>query len=250
MHVRFLIATALLAAACNGQAAVVYGSNLVVNGDAEAGTAGWTGYAGYNLFQAVDYGGNWVLPTQPGPVDRGNKMFAGFGQYAVGYQTLDFGTATTRDTSYALTGWLGGWQDQGDNALFYVQFLDAFDNEIGNSVLGPVTPQDRDNQTGLMYRETDGFVPTGTRKLSFWLSMERLVSGDNDGYADNLSFVLQAPPAGEVPEPGMAAVFALGLGMLGWSRRAQRQAVAVAHDGTRQVDAEPQAGQGQQQAGA
>jgi len=67
------------------------------------------------------------------------------------------------------------------------------DNEIGNSVLGPVTPQDRNGQTGLIYRETDGFVPTGTRKLSFWLSMERLVSGDNDGYADNLSFVLQAP---------------------------------------------------------
>jgi hypothetical protein len=222
MHVRCLIAAALLAAACNSQAAVVYGSNLVVNGDAEAGTTGWNAYAGYNPFQSVDYGNSWVLPTQPGPADRGNKMFAGFGQYAVGWQTLDFGTSTTAATSYTLTGWLGGWQDQGDNALFYVQFLDAFDNEIGNSVLGPVTPQDRNNQTGLMFRETDGFVPTGTSKLSFWLSMERLVSSDNDGYADNLSFVLQAPPAGEVPEPGMAAVFALGLGMLGWSRRPRR----------------------------
>ena len=243
MYVRFLIATALLAAACHSQAAVVYGSNLVVNGDAEAGTAGWTGYAGYDLFQAVDYGSNWVLPTQPGPLERGNRMFAGFGQYAVGYQTLDFGAATTRATSYALTGWLGGWQDQGDNALFYVQFLDAFDNEIGSSMLGPVTPQDRSNQTGLMYRETDGFVPTGTRKLSFWLSMERLVSGDNDGYADNLSFVLQAPPAGDVPEPGMAALFALGLGTLGWARRSKRQ--AVAQHGRREVESQPQAGQRQ-----
>nr|WP_063978081.1 PEP-CTERM sorting domain-containing protein [Massilia sp. JS1662] len=247
MHIRFLIAAALLAAACNSQAAVVYGSNLVVNGDAEAGTAGWTGYAGYDQFQSVDYGSNWVLPTQPGPLERGNKMFAGFGQYAVGWQTLDFGVSMTRDTSYALTGWLGGWQDQGDNALFYVQFLDAYDNEIGNSVLGPVTPQDRNNQTGLMYRETDGFVPTGTRKLSFWLSMERLVSGDNDGYADNLSFVLQAPPAGDVPEPAMAATFLLGLGILARSRR---KAAVVAHDGRRQVEPEPQAGHGQQQAGA
>jgi hypothetical protein len=249
MHVRFLMAAALLAAACNSQAAVVYGSNLVVNGDAEAGLAGWTGYAGYSAFQSVDYGSNWVLPTQPGPADRGNKMFAGFGQYAVGWQTLDFGTATSGTIAYSLTGWLGGWQDQGDNALFYVQFLDEFDNEVGNSVLGPVTPQDRNDQTGLMYRETDGFVPTGTRKLSFWLSMERLVSGDNDGYADNLSFVLQAPPAGEVPEPGMAAVFALGLGMLGWARRSRRQAVAVAQHGRREVEPQPQAGQGEQQAG-
>lgn len=250
MHIRFLIAAALLAAACNSQAAVIYGSNLVVNGDAEAGTAGWTGYAGYNALQSVDYGNNWVLPTQPGPLERGSRMFAGFGQYAVGYQTLDFGLSTTRATSYALTGWLGGWQDQGDNALFYVQFLDEFDNEIGSSVLGPVTPQDRNNETGLMYRETDGFVPTGTRKLSFWLSMERLVSGDNDGYADNLSFVLQAPPAGDVPEPGMAALFALGLGMLGGARRSKRKAAAVAQHGRREVDAEPQAGNGQQQAGA
>jgi hypothetical protein len=239
MHVRFLIAAALLATACNSQAAVVYGSNLVVNGDAEAGIAGWTGYAGYNPFQSVDYGSNWVLPTQPGPADRGNKMFAGFGQYAVGWQTLDFGTATTRDTSYALTGWLGGWADQGDNALFYVQFLDEFNNEIGNSVLGPVTPQDRNNQTGLMFRETDGFVPTGTRKLSFWLSMERIVSNDNDGYADNLSFVLQAPPVNDVPEPGMAATFLLGLGVLARSRR---KAAAVAHDGRRQVESQQQAG--------
>jgi hypothetical protein len=247
MHVRFLIAAALFAAACSSQAAIVYGSNLVVNGDAEAGTAGWSGYTGYNPFQSVDYGSNWVLPTQPGPLERGNKMFAGFGQYAVGWQTLDFGLATTRATSYALTGWLGGWADQGDNALFYVQFLDEFNNEIGNSVLGPVTPQDRNNQTGLMFRETDGFVPTGTRKLSFWLSMERLASNDNDGYADNLSFVLQAPPVGDVPEPGMAATFLLGLGVL---VRSRRKAAAVAHDGRRQVEPQPQAGASQQQAGA
>jgi hypothetical protein len=248
MHIRCLIAAALLAAACSSQAAVIYGSNLVVNGDAEAGTAGWTGYAGYNAFQSVDYGSGWVLPTQPGPLERGNRMFAGFGQYAVGYQTLDFGLSTTRATSYALTGWLGGWQDQGDNALFYVQFLDEFDNEIGSSVLGPVTPQDRNNETGLMYRETDGFVPTGTRKLSFWLSMERLVAGDNDGYADNLSFVLQAPPAGDVPEPGMATLFALGLGTLGWARRSKRP--TVPQDGRREVESQPQAGQGHQQSGA
>ena len=161
MHVRFLVATALLAAACSSQAAVVYGSNLVVNGDAEAGVTGWTGYTGYSPFQSVNYGSNWVLPTQPGPVDRGSHMFAGLGQYAVGYQTLDFGATTAQAISYSLSGWLGGWADQGDNALFYVQFLDEFDNEIGDSSIGPVTPQDRANQTGLQYRAADGFIPVG-----------------------------------------------------------------------------------------
>lgn len=221
MKCRYLFASALLAVACSSQAALIYGDNLVVNGDAEAGVSGWTGYADYSMFQSVDYGSNWVLPTQPGPADRGTRMFAGLGQYAVAYQTLDFGSTTAQQISYSLSGWLGGWSNQGDNALFYVQFLDAADNEVGNSAIGPVTPQERDNQTGLLYRDTEGFMPAGTRKLSFWLSMERLVSGDNDGYADNLSFVLEEPGK-EVPEPGMVATFLLGVGMLGWMQRRRK----------------------------
>jgi len=218
MKSRFLVAAVLFAVACSGQAAPIYRQNLVVNGDAEAGMNGWTGYPDYNMVQSVNYGSNWVLPSQPGPADRGSNMFAGLGQYAVGFQTLDLSVSTTTNISYSLSGWLGGWADQGDNALFYVQFLDDLDNEIGSSAIGPVTPADRGNQTGLYYREAAGFMPAGTRKLSFWLSMERLVSGDNDGYADNLSFVL-LEPVNEVPEPAMASMFLLGAGMLGWSRR-------------------------------
>lgn len=222
MKSRFLVAAALLAVACSSQAGVIYGSNLVVNGDAEAGLSGWSGYPDYDLFQSVDYGSNWVLPTQPGPAERGSRMFAGSGQYAVGYQTLDFSVNTAQRIAYSLSGWLGGWANQGDNALFYVQFLDELGNEIGSSALGPVTPEERGNQTGLFYREAAGFMPAGTRQLSFWLSMERLVAGDNDGYADNLSFVLQGP-VNEVPEPSVMSTFLLGAGMLGWARRRRKE---------------------------
>jgi len=218
MKCRFLFAAALCALACSAHAGIVYGDNLIVNGDAEAGLSGWSGYPDYSMFQSVNYGSNWVLPSQPGPADRGNAMFAGLGQYAVGYQTLDLSTTTSRSISYSLSGWLGGWSNQDDNALFYVQFLDQFGNEIGSSALGPVMAQDRANQTGLYYRESGGLMPSGTSKLSFWLSMERLVSADNDGYADNLSFVL-AEPVNEVPEPALASTFLLGMGMLGWARR-------------------------------
>lgn len=218
MTSRLFVAAALLAMACSGNAAVIYGQNLVVNGDAEAGMSGWSAYPDYGMVQSVAYGNNWVLPTQPGPADRGASMFAGLGQYAVGYQTLDFGMPITQSISYNLSGWLGGWANQGDNALFYVQFLDAYNNDIASAAIGPVTPEDRNNQTGLYYRESGGFVPAGSSKLSFWLSMERLVSGDNDGYADNLSFVLQDPVT-DVPEPGMAPLFLLGFGVLGWARR-------------------------------
>lgn len=203
MKLRFLVCAALLAAALPGQAALIYGDNLVVNGDAESGMLGWTGYADYAPFQSVHYGSGWVLPTQPGPSERGASLFSGLGQYAVGFQTLDFGSATTGRLAYTLSGWLGGWANQDDNALFHVQFLDALNNELGSASIGPVRAHDRAGQTGLFYRASEGWMPQGTRALSFWLSMERLASSDNDGYADNLSFVLR-PAASAVPEPRAA----------------------------------------------
>lgn len=219
MHLRSLVAALLFVAANSSQAALVYGSNLIVNGDAEAGVTGWNGYAGYSLFQSVGYGASRVPPTAPGPADRGTGMFAGIGQYTVGYQTLDFGSVTAGEVAYSLSGWLGGRANLEDNALFYVQFLDEFNGEIGGATIGPVSAGDRAGQTGLAYRELDGFMPAGTRALSFWLSMEGFGAGTNDGYADNLSFVLRAPQDSEVPEPGVAATVLLGLGMLGWMRR-------------------------------
>jgi hypothetical protein len=90
MNVRHHLATALLALASLGaQAATVYGSNLIVNGDAEGDMAAWQTFDGYALFQSVDYGPNWVLPTQPGPADRGAHMFTGVGARSAGYQQVD-----------------------------------------------------------------------------------------------------------------------------------------------------------------
>jgi hypothetical protein len=219
MKFRHLIATALLAVACSSQASIVYGSNLIVNGDAEQGTTGWTGYSGRSMFQSVNYGSNWVLPTQPGPADRGAKMFTGLDRYAAGYQTLDFGMTTTSVIAFELSGWLGGWASQEDNALLYVEFLDDIGNLMDIAFIGPVMPGDRNDQTGLFYREVDGFVPIGTSKVTFSLSMERVGDGtDNDGYADNLAFVLDAP-ASQVPEPATSALALLSLGLMGWLRR-------------------------------
>jgi len=193
MKPRQLLAATLLAVAAAAQATPTYGSNLIVNGDAEDGTAGWSSYSSWSPIQAVDYGNNWVRPDQPGPVDRGLKMFTGTGAAAVGYQEVDFGMGLTVPVAFELSGWLGGWLAQADNALFYVQFLDA----------------DRGNATGLFYRESEGWLPTGTSRVAFWLSMERAGGGDNDGYADKLSFVLAAPST--VPEPSSMALLSLGL---------------------------------------
>lgn len=220
---RSALALSLLAAGFGAHAATL-GQNLIVNGNAEAGAAGWTAFAGTDLFQSVAYGNNWVLPTQPGPVDRGRFLFAGQSSPAsAGYQLYDVsnlsGLIGSGNASFKLDGYLGGWSNQGDNALVYVSFLDGASTEIGSAILGPVTAADRANKTGLLYRETQGFVPVGTVQINLSLSMERLNSTDNDGYADNLSFVINTAP---VPEPETYALMGLGLGLLAVVRRRQR----------------------------
>lgn len=207
----------LCAAAGAAQASVVYGSNLIVNGDAESGTDGWLGYDVYSVIQSVPYGSNWVRPEQPGPPDRGSFMFAGTGAYAVAYQMFNLGVATAAPLAFTLSGWLGGWQAQGDNALLYASFIDGSDAEIGAAAIGPVLPADRNDSTGLFYRELIDWLPQGTTQVAFWLSMERQGGGDNDGYADNLSFVLQAPAA--VSEPSPLALLATAALALTWLRR-------------------------------
>jgi hypothetical protein len=214
-----------LALSAAAASAADYGVNLILNGNAEQGVTGWTAFSGYPVFQSVAYGSNWVLPTQPGPVDRGSSLFVGGSgvAYAAGYQVVDLSANAAQIdaglVSYDMTGWLGGWTNQGDNAMLYVTFLDGVGNQVGDVALGPVTPADRGNQTGLFFREQTGFVPSGTTSMQLSLSMQRLVSGDNDGYADNLSFVLTA-----VPEPGSWAMLAVGLLAVGARIRRSRQA--------------------------
>ena len=137
-------------------------------------------------------------------------MFTGTGGRAAVYQWLDLGALSGQALSYDLSGWLGGWTTQQDNALLYVSFLDAGSNEIGHADIGPIAPADRGNQTGLVLRQASGLLPTGTTSLMFSLSMERIGGGDNDGYADNLSFKLTSA----VPEASSVASLLAGLGTL------------------------------------
>ncbi|CAN5849507.1 hypothetical protein BH11PSE8_BH11PSE8_40410 [soil metagenome] len=214
------LALSALAAAGLAQAAG-YGSNLIVNGGAEAGTSGWTGYTGIDIFSAVEYGSNWVLPTQPGPADRGANLFVGGSgvAYAAASQEASlasFASAiSTGKVGYTLSGWLGGWLAQEDSAQLTARFFDASSNVIASTTLGPGTPASRNGETGLFAMSTGGYVPTGAASVQFVLEMNRLDGGDNDGYADNLAFTLTSA----VPEPESHALMLAGLGALGFVTR-------------------------------
>ncbi len=220
-----LVALAVSALSPNVQAAS-YNTNLIVNGDAEDGVNGWTALDEFTpLFISVEYGDNWVKPDEPGPAERGAMMFAGESGYGYsgGYQMLDLSANTAEiaagNVTFSLTGWLGGWTTQNDNAMLRISFLDADDNELGIAQLGPMLPADRNNTTGLFYASATGYLPTATAQVMVLLDMERFSGGDNDGYADNLSFVLTP-----VPEPETYALMLAGLGLVGFAARRSRVA--------------------------
>ena len=218
-----LAALGLAAPAAHAQ----FGSNLVVNGDAETGAGsadgsvvavpGWTTSGNFTV---VQYGASGGFPaaTDPGPADRGSNFFAGgpSNGSSSATQTIDVAQEAAAinagAASYTLSGYLGGFAGQDDNAVFNAAFLGANGTVLGTDQIGPVLAADRSSQTGLLFRSSGGAVPIGTQSIAVDLQMTREAGSYNDGYADNLSLVLN--PAA-VPEASTTVSFGLLL-MLGF----------------------------------
>jgi hypothetical protein len=194
------------------------GSNLIVNGDAEADqsalgngsdfdVSGWSPETG--LFTVVKYNTSGGYPTSsdPGPANRGNFFFSG-GDAASssGAQTIDVTGCTAEidagNLGFNLSGFLGGFSSQNDQAQLSVTFRDGANASLGTATIGPVLASDRGDATGLLSRMTNATVPIGTRTVDVVLSMTRTSGTANDGYADNLSFVLVARTAASVTVGG------------------------------------------------
>jgi hypothetical protein len=62
--------------------------------------------------------------------------------------------------------------------------------------MGPVTAAQRHDISELLARQRTGAVPASTAEIKIELVMVKLVGGDGDGLADNLSLVFSAPKAG------------------------------------------------------
>lgn len=187
--------------------------NLIINGNADA-QPGLTGNVNHDVdnwdnetggFTVIPYGQNGGYPTvsDPGPPDRGTHFFSGSaaGVDASATQIRDLtACASVIDTGqlpYTLSGYFGGFAGQNDTAQLTVSFLNAGGSAFASQIIGPVTNTDRGNATGLLLRSFSGVVPVGTRYVIFTLQMTHR-QGDNDGYADSLSFSLQVPTAADV----------------------------------------------------
>jgi hypothetical protein len=183
----------------------VYGRNLIVNGDAEAGLGSFdgltvepvTGWITNGNFTVAQYGGEG-LPSQtdPGPPDRGNNFFAGGPNNTSSSATQLINVAPAAHlidsgaVSFSLSAYLGGFFDQDDNAVLSIIF-ERGGQVLGLAQIGPVLAADRGNLTGLVLRSTSGSVPAGTRQVRMMLQLTRApYFFYNDGYADNLNLTL------------------------------------------------------------
>lgn len=202
-----------------------YNANLVPAGDAESDyTPYWHDNEGYT--QIVPYGNScsgctFPTPYDPGPVQRGsNFFFMGHTGDAAGTNmwidnkinlTPIQSAVDTGRVRYVLSGYFGGEGDNPSTAQFHMFFETGSGSSNGEVVVGDVTPAERQNKIGLLYREATGFVPAGTRQINLLLQAGYFSPEIEwrTGYADNLSLVLlpirtflplvTRGPAGQIP---------------------------------------------------
>lgn len=145
-------------------------------------------------FTTVQYSaGGDLSPTSPGPPNRGKNYFYG-GPYALkstGSQVIIVGTSgvTSGKVSFVLSGWLGGYADQGDYTTLTATFESAAGLALRKVTIGPVTAPQRHDISELLYRQATGVVPAATKRITGEMAMIKLFGGDDDGLADNLSLV-------------------------------------------------------------
>jgi hypothetical protein len=187
------------------QASPLLGTNLIVNGGAEAGKAatdstlvdipGWTREGN---FQVMAYGaGGCPSLTDPGPKDRGNNFFFGgpSNPASSASQTIDVSTLSSvlakGTVTFSLSAYLGGYESQKDHTALLVSFRDRAGRTLLTVTLGPVTAAQRKGITGLLPVSKTGRVPAGTQTVVIFMKMVRTDGSDNDGSADNLSLVFK-----------------------------------------------------------
>jgi hypothetical protein len=149
------------------------------------------------FFTAVQYGApEFPDKHTPGPKHRGKNFFAGgqTGNTSGATQTVSLKNYAHLISSgkavFDLSGYLGGFSTQGDNARLTVTWVSASGTHLGHTTIGPVTERQRKGLTKLLHRAKSGAVPKGAATAVISLRMIRTDGAYVDGYADNLSLTI------------------------------------------------------------
>jgi uncharacterized protein (TIGR03437 family) len=188
--------------------------NLIVNGDAEAGSAvqnatdpqvssvpGWTVTGGFSVGKYN--GGNFPSDGDYLPVVQGKQFFYGGpgSKLSTAVQTVDLSSgATTIDTGsvkFYFSGYLGfvsGSYDQIAKTNLKVEFQDAAGNSLLVTTAAGPSVADVNIPEGLLLRTATGFLPPNVRKARVTINLATGDSGYNGFAADNISLVLTQDP--------------------------------------------------------
>ncbi|MFM9871879.1 MAG: PEP-CTERM sorting domain-containing protein [Fimbriimonadaceae bacterium] len=220
----FTLASLIVASMASAQS--IFAGNIIKNNSFEAGVTSvagasvavpdWVGNTTVGEYGPVTW---WEVPF--GVWSDGNKFVGGgnndlntISQSFV-VDAADFASVDSGLSTFAVSGWFGGWSSQEDFSFLTVAFLDSSSNTLSSTVIGNVTATDRNSVTSMLFRNASGNIAAGTRSVNFTVTFDRIGGGTyNDGSVDNLNFTANA-----VPEPMSIMAFAAGAAFLARKRR-------------------------------
>ena len=152
-------------------------------------------------FTAVEYGAPGFPDADDSTViEGGSNFFAGGpdGTPNKAIQTISLSASTRTTISKGgvrakLSGYLGGFDSQNDNMVVKAALRNADKDVLKTLTIGPVLAADRGNETKLLFRKISSSVPKSTHSIRITQIAKRTEGTYNDGYSDNVSFVMKKP---------------------------------------------------------
>jgi uncharacterized protein (TIGR03437 family) len=192
-----LCSAALLSGAQAASAQGILGTNLIANGNAEAGPAGtattlvasipsWTITGKANVL-AYGQSGQLLL-TNPAPPDHGFQYFAGTPYYVASIaQSIDVSSGASiingGNVRFAAAAFLGTGGNDGYRSQVAVAFQNANGQTFSSVTLGPGGY----NGNGMSLQQQIGLVPAGTLRVTVTLTLDG--TGGIPTWADSLALV-------------------------------------------------------------
>lgn len=208
-----LLAIACMSLPVPAARAVDWGDNLIVNGNAELGSASPNGQTvvpipGWSVtgsMTVTTYAASATLPdTAHAGINPGSQFFTGgpWSTVTQAIQWIDLAPFVSEismgGARFEIFGAFGGIADQEDGARMVVVWLDAAGQSLRtDTLLGP-NIFERGNRTSLVNRRSEGILPSGTRSARVILLMTRVTGPANDAYADDLRLAVYPGPCSDL----------------------------------------------------